>query len=82
MSVCDKDEDTPGEEGDTKFPYPVGTWVAFEFPQGFFSGTITKLYANEDLCEVTFTDGDHADYDEEEICYAIQLYEREFPQET
>ena len=61
------------------FPYPLGTWVAVEFGDaGVFSGTVTKLYPGEDLCEVTFSDGDKADYDADQICYATQLYKAEF----
>jgi len=60
------------------FPFPVGTWVAFEFGDGMFPGKISKLYEGDDLCEVVFTDGDKADYEGDEIIYAAQLYEREF----
>ena len=65
---------------DAKAPesYPVGTWVAFQFGDKTFAGTITKFHESENLYHVKFTDGDHADYDGDEIHYAIQLYERDF----
>lgn len=63
------------------FPYPVGTMVAVEFKDGIYCGQITKLYPGEDSCLVVFTDGDKADYDADEIQYAKELYEREFPPE-
>ena len=60
------------------FPFPVGTWVAFEFDDGVYPGQIAECYEGEDLCRVEFADGDKADYDGDEIQYASQLYEREF----
>ena len=57
---------------------PLGTWVAVEFGENIFPGTITKLYPGEDLCEVVFTDGDKADYEADQITYAKQLYEAKF----
>ena len=60
------------------FPYPVGTRVAVEFGDDIYSGTISKLYPGEDLCEVIFTDGDKADYEADQITYAKQLYEHKF----
>ena len=61
-----------------EFPHATGTWVAFQFGDEVFPGTITEVYAGEDLCRVQFTDGDEADYDKDEIHYAMQLYERDF----
>ena len=58
--------------------HSVGSWVAFEFGDDTFAGTITKKYEDEDLYHVVFTDGDEADYDGDEITYASQLYERDF----
>ena len=69
------------DDGEEAFPFPIGTFVAVEFSTGIFAGTITKLYEGEDLCEVTFSDGDVADYDAGEIAYATQLYAREFEEE-
>ena len=69
------DED---QEDPKKFPYSVGTWVAFEFPEGLFAGIITQVFESEGLCEVEFTDGDKGDYDADEICYASQLYKVKF----
>jgi len=63
---------------DYQFPFPVGTWVAFEFGDGVYPGVIHKIYEGEDLCEVQFSDGDKADYDGDEIHYANQLYNRDF----
>lgn len=60
------------------FPYPVGTWVAVQFGDEFFPGTITKHYPGEDLCEVVFTDGDREDYEADQITYAKQLYALKF----
>lgn len=60
------------------FPYPVGTWVAFEFTTGIFAGTITEVYESEGEAHVVFTDGDEGDYDADEICYATQLYKSKF----
>lgn len=66
-----------------EFPFPVGTWVAFEFTDGLYPGKIVEIYKcdsgeDEDCCRVKFADGDAADYDSDEIHYAIQLYQREF----
>ena len=72
----------PKKQSTCAFPFRIGTFVAFEFPQGIFVGHITKLYPGEDLCQVTFTDGDIGDYDTDEILYATQLYEREFPESS
>ena len=78
----DQDEDADAEDmAGEEFPYAIGTWVAFEFPEGMFAGTITHVYERENLCQVKFTDGDQADYDADEICYAKQLYEHNFPDE-
>ena len=55
--------------------------MVFEFPEGIFAGTITKLFETDGLCQVTFTDGDKGDYDADEICYASQLYKMKFPDE-
>ena len=60
------------------FPYPLGTWVAVEFGENTFPGTITKVYPGENLCEVVFTDGDKADYEADQITYAKQLFEAKF----
>ena len=69
------DEDTKTNE----FPFPVGTFVAFQFTSGLFRGKVVHIYPDEkDLCRVEFTDGDHGDYDGDEIHYAVQLYQREF----
>ena len=72
-----EDVDDENAESD-EFPFPVGTWVCFEFDDGMYPGTITHLYPGEDLCMVEFADGDKADYDGDEIHYAVQLYQREF----
>lgn len=64
-----------------KFPYPIGTSVCVSFTAGLYVGSITKLFHDEGLCQVQFTDGDVADYDADEITYAKQLYDREFPPE-
>ena len=69
----DTNEDATASES-----YQVGTWVAFEFGDDTFAGTITKVHEGEDLYHVQFTDGDEADYDSDEIHYAMQLYERDF----
>lgn len=61
-----------------KFPFRVGTWVAFEFKDGLYAGVIGEVYEEDDLCRVDFADGDKADYDSDEIHYAVQLYKREF----
>lgn len=61
------------------FRYPLGTWVAFTFGGDTFAGTITKIYPGEDLCQVTFSDGDQGDYDSDEIQYAKELHEQRFP---
>ena len=63
------------------FPYPVGTWVAVQFGDDYYSGQITKLYPGQDLCHVVFTDGDEADYEADEITYANQLYNQQFAPE-
>jgi len=63
--------------GAAEFPFPVGTWVAFEFSNGTYTGRISKVW-NADLCKVDFADGDTADYDGDEIHYAAQLYQRDF----
>ena len=69
----DTDNEVPGE-----FPYRLGTFVAVEFTDGIYSGCITKLFPGEDSCLVTFSDGDKAEYDADQIQYAIELYEQEF----
>ena len=56
------------------FRYPLGTWVAFRFGDETFAGTIAKIYPGEDLCQVTFSDGDQGDYESDEIQYAKGLY--------
>lgn len=61
-----------------KFPFPVGTWVAFEFDGDLFPGVIGEVFDDDELCRVDFADGDKADYDADEIHYATQLYQREF----
>ena len=58
--------------------HSVGSWVAFEFGDDTFAGTITKKYEDEDLYHVVFADGDEADNDGDEIHYAGELYERDF----
>ena len=42
-----------------------------------YSGIIAKVWS-ADLCKVDFSDGDTADYDGDEIHYAVQLFKREF----
>lgn len=74
----DTADDTADGSSSSAFPFPVGTWVAFEFDDGVYAGVIKKYYEGEDLCEVEFTDGDRADYDGDEITYAAQLYKRDF----
>ena len=61
------------------FPFPLGTPVAVDFTNGIYAGKITELYPGEDLCTVTFTDNDFADYDAGQVKYAVDLYEQEFP---
>ncbi len=68
----------PANESSKPFPFPVGTWVAFDFDGDLFAGQIIKCFEGEDLCKVEFTDGDKADYEGDEIHYAAQLYQREF----
>ena len=84
-SCEDSGEESANQSDDSNpktFPYPLGTWVAVEFGEdGVFAGTVTKIYPGEDLCEVTFSDGDKEDYDADQICYATQLYKREFDNE-
>ena len=63
---------------DSPFRYALGTWVAFKFGDDTFAGTITKIYPGEDLCQVTFSDGDQGDYDSDEIQYAMGLYAHTF----
>ena len=70
------DADAPSQPNG--FPFTVGTWVAVEFDDGAYTGTIVELYEDEQLCRVEFTDGDSADYDADEIHYAVQLYQRDF----
>ena len=69
--------DPGAEAGAAEFPFPVGTWVAFKFPDGTYTGVISKVW-NADLCKVEFSDGDTGDYDGDEIHYAVQLYKRDF----
>ena len=61
------------------FRYPLGTWVAFAFGGETYAGTITKIYPGEDLCQVTFSDGDQGEYDSDEIQYAMGLHAVTFP---
>ena len=77
----DEDQDDGDDEVTKRFPYSVGTWVAFEFHEGIFAGTITEVFDEDAECQVTFTDGDKGDYDADEICYAIQLYQVKFGKE-
>lgn len=70
--------ETADGSSSSSFPFPVGTWVAFEFDDGVYPGIIKKHYEGEDLCQVQFTDGDTADYDGDEIHYAAQLHQRDF----
>ena len=73
----DSDGDSDGDGDAAEFPFPVGTWVAFEFDDGTYPGIIQKVW-HADLCRVDFADGDKADYDADEITYAEQLYRRDF----
>ena len=59
--------DVAASASNDSFPFPLGTWVAMSFPSGWFSGTIQDIFPGEDLCKVTFSDGDQADYDSKEI---------------
>lgn len=70
--------ETADGSSSSSFPFPVGTWVAFEFDDGVYPGIIKKHYEGQDLCQVQFTDGDTADYDGDEIHYAAQLHQRDF----
>lgn len=78
-----ENSDTEVEDTTTttaEFPFPVGTWVAFEFSDRVYPGTIEFIHADVDPpeCRVKFTDGDMGDYDADEIHYAVQLYQRDF----
>ena len=74
-----EDEEDEEEEAES-FPYPVGTKIARDFGEhGIYWGVIEKHYPDDsNLCGVRFTDGDKEDLDQDEIQYAIQLYEQEF----
>ena len=74
---ADAGADAEGGASAAKFPFPVGTWVAFEFADGMYTGIISKIW-NADLAHVEFSDGDEGDYDGDEIHYAAQLYARDF----
>jgi len=78
----DEEEEDEGEEAES-FPYPVGTKVARDFDEhGIFWGVIEKHYPDDpNVCLVRFTDGDKEDLDQDEIEYAIQLYEQNFGEE-
>ena len=61
-----------------KFPYPLGTIVARDFDGKVFTGKITKLYDDDPkLCQVTYSDGDHEDFDAEQVTYGSALYVRD-----
>ena len=61
------------------FKYPLGTKIARDFDGDVFEGEITKLYPDDEkMAQVTYTDGDKEDLDEEEVQYGIGLFETTF----
>jgi hypothetical protein len=61
-----------------RISFKIGTDVAVEFSRGIFSGQISRLYADDDqLCEVTFRDGDVMDMDVPEVLKAVALFKQE-----
>ena len=59
----------------SRVSYDVGTRVAREFSRGVFVGRITELYDDDDqMCEVTFTDGDREDLEVAQVIAAVELF--------
>jgi hypothetical protein len=63
-----------------RISFKIGTDVAVEFSRGIFSGQLSRLYADDDqLCEVTFRDGDVMDMDVPEVLKTVALFNQEQP---
>ena len=82
-AVPTKKPRTRGKKGAKKsFPFALGTNIARDFEGEVFAGEITKLYPDDHtVCEVTYTDGDKEDMDNDEATFAIDLYAITFPDE-